>query len=44
VIRDYLNGKLTYFTTPPQVDGDDSDENDEENGEGSDEQMEDDDQ
>lgn len=23
VIRDYLNGKLTYFTTPPQIDGDD---------------------
>ena len=28
VIRDYLNGKLTYFTTPPVVDGDD--ESDEE--------------
>jgi ribosome biogenesis GTPase A len=28
VIRDYLNGKLTYFTTPPVVDDDDQDEED----------------
>lgn len=26
VIRDYLNGKLTYFTTPPQVDDDEGED------------------
>ena len=29
VIRDYLNGKLTYFTTPPIVDGNIEDDDEE---------------
>jgi len=40
VIRDYLNGKLTYFTTPPVVDDDGQDDDAEmAQGEGSDEGM-----
>jgi nuclear GTP-binding protein len=43
VIRDYLNGKLTYFTTPPQIEDDEGDDDAEMEG-GSDEAMEDSDQ
>jgi len=41
VIRDYLNGKLTYFTTPPQVDDDEGEDegNDAEMKEDIDEEM-----
>lgn len=49
VIRDYMNGKLTYFTTPPEInDGDEDDseddqamEEDESNEDEEDDNMED---